>query len=120
MKTFENTCAQGDVHFTKRDALPTGVKAVEPIKGAVIVTHSETGHNHVMVLDRASYAPPNVVIYETDDPLVAWLEVNRPTALDHHRPHDTHESIMFEPGVYEIRRQQEYDPMAKIARRVED
>ena len=57
-------------------------------------------------------------MYGTDNPLVSWLQVNRSTALDHLRPHDTHESIMFEPGIYEVRRQREYTPEG--FRRVED
>lgn len=52
----------------------------------------------------------SVVMYSTDNPLIAWLEVNRPTALEHLRPHDTHEPIMFGPGIYEVRRQREYTP----------
>ena len=116
MKTFQNSCAQGDVLFTRRDALPADAKAVNPTAGQVIVTHSETGHNHVMVLDRAE--TPAVVMYSTDDPLTAWLQVNRPTALEHQRPHDTHEPIMFAPGIYEVRRQREYSPEG--FRRVED
>jgi hypothetical protein len=120
MKTFADTCAQGDVHFMRRGALPAGLVEVPAIKGRVVVTHSETGHDHVMLLDRSDNPDPAVVMYGTDDPLVAWLQVNRPTALDHLRPHDTHESIMFEPGIYEVRRQREYDPMEKIARQVED
>jgi hypothetical protein len=119
MKTFDTTCAQGDVHFTRRDALPAGLKPLAPIDGQIVVTHSETGHNHVMVLDRVG-GPPAVQMFSGDDPLTAWLQVNRPTALEHLRPHDTHEPIMFAPGVYEVRRQREYDPLEKIARRVDD
>lgn len=118
MKTFSKSAAQGDVHFTRREVLPGGLIEVHPKDGVLVITHSETQHNHVMVLDRADI--PAVQMYETDNPLVAWLEVNRPTALEHLRPHDTHEPIMFAPGIYEVRRQQEYDPMAKIARRVDD
>lgn len=117
MKTFIDTCAQGDVHFTRRDALPVGLTAVDPVNGQIIVTHSETGHNHVMVLDREADAPA-VIMYGTDNPLVSWLQVNRPTALEHLRPHDTHEPIMFAPGIYEVRRQREYTPEG--FRRVED
>lgn len=119
MKTFKTACAQGDVMFIRRDKLPEGLTALDADRGRIVVTHSETGHDHVMVLDRAGEADaPAVVMYGTDDPLTAWLEVNRPTALDHLRPHDTHESIMFEPGVYEVRRQREYTPDG--FRRVED
>lgn len=116
MKTFEDACAQGDVHFTRVASIPVGAKPSPVSNGRIVVTHSETGHDHVMVLDRAE--TPAVTMYQGDDPLVAWLEVNRPTALEHLRPHDTHEPILFTPGVYEVRRQREYQPEG--FRRVED
>ena len=40
----------------------------------------------------------------------AWIKVNRPTVLEHQRPHDTHAPIKFAKGVYEVRRQREYTP----------
>ncbi|KAA3518856.1 hypothetical protein GOZ96_04930 [Agrobacterium vitis] len=119
MKSFNKVAAQGDVFFTRKDRVPTNIKASAVENGRVIVTHSETGHNHSMVLDRV-HDVPNVVMYETENPLIAWLQVNRPTALDHQRPHDTHESIMFKPGVYEVRRQREYDHYAELIRAVAD
>ncbi len=117
MKTFESVCAQGDVIFRRVDALPEGVKEVEPVDGRLVITHSETGHDHVMVLDRAEDKPA-VRMYAGDNPLVAWLEVNRPTTLEHMRSFDTHEPIQFGPGRYEIRRQREHTPEG--FRRVED
>ena len=117
MKTFTNSAAQGDVYFTRRDALPPGLKPVDSVKGQIVVTHSETGHNHVMVLDRDDPVPA-VQIFTGDDPLIAWLQVNRPTALEPLRPHDTHEPILFAPGIYEVRRQREYVPEG--FRKVED
>lgn len=116
MKTIEQSCAQGDVHFTRRHTLPAGLTALPAENGRIVVTHSETGHDHVMLLDRNP--EPAVVMYSTDNPLVSWLQVNRPTALEHLRPHDTHEPILFSPGVYEVRRQREYVPDG--FRRVED
>lgn len=109
MKTFNKVCAQGDVLIRRVKAIPLGVVAVPPVDGAVIVTHSETGHHHVMVLDRDD-DPAVEMFSSTDNPLLAWIKVNRPTSLDHKRPHDTHESILFEPGIYEVRRQREYTP----------
>lgn len=109
MKTFQKVCAQGDVLIRRVKAIPTNVAPVHPVDGAVIVTHSETGHHHVMVLDRAD-DPAVEMFSSTDNPLLAWIKVNRPTALDHKRPHDTHESILFEPGIYEVRRQREHTP----------
>jgi hypothetical protein len=103
MKTFKDICAQGDVLICRREALPKGLEPVQPIRGRIIVTHSETGHHHVM----DSQA---VEMFTTDNPMVAWIKVNRPVALEHLRPHDTHEPIMFAPGVYEVRRQREHTP----------
>lgn len=108
MKTFNKCAAQGDVLFIRREVLPSGLKEQGPKNGELIVTHSETGHNHVMVLDRQE--TPAVQMFNGDDPLKSWLLVNRPTSLDHKREHHTHESIMFEPGVYEVRRQVESTP----------
>lgn len=109
MKTFNQTAAQGDVYFKRVDSLPNGLKD-QPAndKNEIVVTHSETGHNHVMVLDRAE--TPAVQMFTSDDPIKAWLQVNRPTALEHQRQAHTHESIMFQPGIYEVRRQQEQRP----------
>lgn len=99
MKSFQNCCAQGDVMIIRRDALPKGLKPVAAENGRVVVTHSETGHHHEMALDKPKgKAKPAVVMYSTDNPLIAWLEVNRPTALEHLRPHDTHEPIMVAPA----------------------
>lgn len=119
MKKFQTVCAQGDVLIRRIANLPARAKAIAPANGRVVVTHSETGHDHIMVLDKPSKkSAPNVEMYEGDNPLIAWIKVNRPTSLDHLRPHDTHEPIMFEPGIYEIRRQREHSP--KGWRRVAD
>jgi len=112
MKAFTNVCAQGDILIHRIGELPSGVSEVAPEGGQVIVTHSETGHHHVM--DRKTttmYRLPEE-IYE------CFLVVKEPTELKHLRPHDTHESIMFQPGTYRVRRQREYTPEG--FRRVED
>lgn len=104
MRIFKNFCAQGDVYIRRIDKLPDGCVKVKPENGVNIVTHSETGHHHVMDADTCEmYSLP-------DDILKCLLVVNDPTALEHLRQHDTHESIMFNEGVYEVRRQREYTP----------
>lgn len=103
--------AQGDVLIRSVAAIPTNAIPVAPVNGEIIVTHSETGHHHVMVLDRKRSKTPSVEMFsDADNPLIAWIKVNRPTSLDHKRPWDTHAPIKFEPGVYEVRRQREYTP----------
>lgn len=101
--------AQGDVMLIKSQKLPDGLAEVMPKNGKFIITHSETGHDHVITLDR-EVETPSVRMYSTDNPLVSWLEVNRPATLKHMRNFDTHEPIPIPPGVYKIHRQREYTP----------
>ncbi len=109
MQKFTKCAAQGDVLFVKVDSLPEGLTEQLPNnESELVVTHSETGHDHVMVLDKKP--EPAVQMFNGENPLISWLQVNRPTSLDHKRTHHTHESIMFQPGMYEIRRQQESTP----------
>ncbi len=116
MRTFDKVCAQGDVYIRRCDKLPDHVVRVATENGVVKVAHSETGHDHVMDGGVVTmYRPPkDSPQYDWD----AWLEVAETTSLDHLRPHDTHESIQFEPGVYHVRRQREFVPEGY--RRVED
>ena len=112
MITFQNFCAQGDIYIKRIEALPSNAVAVAAEKGRVIVTHSETGHHHVM--DATA-----VKMFTLPDSIMdCLLVVDQPTALEHLREHDTHEPIMFGKGVYHVRRQREYTPEG--FRRVED
>ena len=104
MKTFKNCAAQGDVYFIRTTIIPEGYVEVLPENGDVIVTHSETGHHHVMHSTSAKmYRSP----YDEFDSV---LVVEHPTELRHKRTFDTHESILFDTGIYKVRRQREYTP----------
>lgn len=113
MKTFKNTCAQGDIYIRRIDKLPEGTVVVPPERGRVIVTHSETGHHHVMEAEC-------VELRKLPDSIMdCFLVVKDGGAdLEHLRPTDTHEAIHFAPGVYHVRRQREHTPEGW--RRVED
>lgn len=112
MKTFQNYCAQGDIYIRRVGGLPANAIPVEAEHGRVIVTHSETGHHHVM--DAAT-----VTMFRLPDSIMdCLLVVDKPTVLEHLRQHDTHEPIQFEKGTYHVRRQREYTPEG--FRRVED
>lgn len=106
MRTFNKIAAQGDIMIVKVSELPDQDKLVEvaPEGDAIIVTHSETGHHHVMERD-------NVTMFECkDNELECFLQVHRHATLQHLRSYDTHEAIIFEPGVYKVHRQREYTP----------
>lgn len=112
MKTFSRVAAQGDVYFTRIEKLPAGTVVVPAERGKVVVAHSETGHSHVMDGD-------TVTMHRLPDSIMdCFLVVKEPTALTHLRPHDTHEPIMFEKGIFHVRRQREHTPEGW--RRVED
>lgn len=105
MKTFTRICAQGDVLIRRVGAIPNvPVNSVAPENGHLIITHSETGHHHVMEGDRVE------MVTLADDALRSFLTVHETATLTHLRDHDTHEAIQFYPGVYEVRRQREYTP----------
>lgn len=105
MKTFQNRAAQGDVYIMRINALPPGTVRAKPKAGKFEVAHSETGHSHVMDADGRAE------MYELPDSILkCFLVVKESTVLEHLRSFDTHESIMFEPGIFEIRRQREYVP----------
>ena len=112
MKTFKNYCAQGDILIRRVENIPANAKPAKAENGVYIVTHSETGHHHV-VKERAA----QLLIDETNA-FISYLSVSEETALEHLRPFDTHESIALPPGNYEVRRQREYTPEGW--RRVED
>lgn len=113
MKQFKTVCAQGDIYIRRVDALPANAVPVQPENGRLIVTHSETGHHHIMVADR-------VKMFTLPDSIMdVFLQVEEDGAtLEHMRPHDTHETIAFNKGTYHVRRQREY--VAEGFRRVED
>lgn len=97
---------QGDVCLIPVESLPESAVTVKPENGRHVVTHSETGHDHV-VMER-----PGVQMFaDKMDMMRGWLVIeNDPATLEHLRSTDTHEAVSFEPGVWEIRRQVEYSP----------
>jgi len=103
--------AQGDVMFIKRNDLPAGLKE----QGNLIVTHSETGHHHV--LEHEVKAPPPKIFVKDD--FVSYIQVFGSHAdVVHKRSFDTHKTLRLGKGVWEVRRQREYTPSG--FRRVED
>ena len=115
MHTFKRTAAQGDVLFVRLSddyAIPSKAERVASDGGNIVVAHSETGHNHV-------FADDGVALYRLPDSIMeCLLVVDKPSVLKHLRTFDTHEPILFDKGVYRVRRQREYTPEG--FRRVED
>lgn len=105
MKIVNNQGAQGDVMFRRIEALPADAKETPAEKGAFVVAHSETGHNHI-VLER-----PGVRYFSAMDELRSYLVVEGdPAPVEHQRSFYTHETFGLAPGVWEVRRQREHTP----------
>lgn len=113
-KKFTKICAQGDVLIIRLDNAPdlTGYTEVPAEGNHLIVTHSETGHHHVLEREAAQ------MFENKDNALESFLVLHRGSSLEHLRPHDTHDPIALEPGNYKVVRQREYTPEGY--RRVQD
>lgn len=117
MKNFSSSAAQGEITILRIEVMPSHVRPLEPENGKYIIGHSETGHHHVMTLDRKT------AFESVDAPAgmrVLYAVLESSADLVHERSHDTHETIRFEPGIYEFRLGREYDPYAELARQVAD
>ena len=111
---------QGEVAIFKVSSIPdVATKDHRDInaKGQAIISHSESGHHHV--LER----PAKVV--EVTDGVAAGMRtfyaiVDKANALIQDAAGNPHDKIDLGAGVYEFRISREYDPFSQQARRVAD
>ena len=96
---------QGDVYLIPIKAIPDTAKPVSAENGAYIITHSETGHHHV-VMDR-----PDIQQFSGMDIFRGFLNVgDKPADLVHLRENHTHATQVVAPGAWLIQRQAAYTP----------
>lgn len=96
---------QGDCYLIPIKAVPKGAEPVEAEHGRFIITHSETGHHHI-VMER-----PGVRQFKGMDIFRGFLEVEgEPAELVHLREHHTHAPQVIAPGAWLIQRQATYTP----------
>lgn len=106
---FEKIAAQGELTITRLARAPKKLgEIVAPVNGKLIVGHSETGHHHVV--------DAGCAVLTRVDEFTAYLDVKKPTQIDHLREHDTHPSIALQPGMYEFRTGREFDPFEEAIR----
>lgn len=111
--------AQGEVRVFKIAELPNGMQTKPPERnraGAAIISHSESGHHHIIagadVLERIDNVPAGMAIL--------YAIVKNTTALVQDAP-TPHKSIPLEAdSIYELRVAREYDPFEDQVRRVAD
>lgn len=103
MKKVTGQVAQGDVLITPVNDIPDSLEKAESEKQHII-THSETGHHHVMDARTVDF------FQAANDAFTAYIHVKEETDLIHLRSFDTHETLRFPPGKYRINRQGETTP----------
>jgi len=111
-----HTQQQGEVYIRRVTDLPADLKPVSKEGGNLIVSHSETGHHHVL-------DPRHVDLMERPDPAeglrLLYAVVREHTAL-RQTAATPHEAAHLEPGIYEMRISREFNPFEEEIRRVAD
>ena len=116
--TKEIIGAQGEVTIIKIDAIPVSAKTKPATernaKGHIIISHSESGHHHVVtggeVWERTDVADGMQEFY------AIFTKAER-LVQDAPTPHEGYD---LHPGTYNFRVAREYDPFMEQARRVAD
>lgn len=110
--------AQGEITIIRIDAAPADfaeMKKAERVGAGWIISHSESGHHHVLtrgdVMERTRDVPPGMQI------LYAILDEPGKLIQDAQVPHGHFD---LPAGAYEFRIAREFDPFAEQARRVAD
>lgn len=110
--------AQGEITIIKIDGVPADfaeMKKAERTTAGWIISHSESGHHHVLtggdVMERTKDVPQGMQI------LYAILENPGQLVQDAQVPHGHFD---LPAGAYEFRISREFDPFAEQARRVAD
>lgn len=108
--------AQGEITIIKVDAFPqVKTKAAERIAKGYIISHSESGHHHILtggdVMERVENVPAGMQI------LHAILQEPAQLIQDAAVPHGGYD---LAPGLYEFRISREFNPFTEQARRVAD
>lgn len=108
---------QGECRIVKIDAMPKGIetKQVERVAKGYIISHSESGHHHLLtggdVMERTDKVPAGMQVF------YAILDAPAEFIQDAANPHG---GFALDPGIYRFDVSREFDPFAEQARRVAD
>lgn len=108
---------QGEVRIMKIDAVPSQMttRPAEKIGKGFVISHSESGHHHVLtggdVMERTDNVPAGMRVF------FAILDEPQKFIQDAANPHGGYD---LDPGVYRFDVSREFNPFEEQARRVAD
>lgn len=103
----------GEVIIKKVSNIPTGAKLIEQ-GNSLIVGHSESGHHHVMTVEKGT----TIKMYEIDGK--TYLDLPAKGELKHQKSSENHKTQVFSPGLYIREIRESYSYAQKVMRRVLD
>jgi hypothetical protein len=103
----------GDGLLEAIDKLPSGLK---PAMTNILLVGEATGHNHRINGSSGSYQILIPQEVKAEDAFSAYLQVNEPVTLTH----EEHNSINLDPGLYGLKKEEEYDLVTKQLKQVRD
>jgi len=116
MNTTPHTLGRhGEVILMKVDALPRNAELKEE-GHSIIVGHSESGHHHVLDIDRKSGT--TIKLYEANGR--TYLDIPIMAHLSHKKEVEKHDTQVFESGVYIREIRESYSYGERVMRRVQD
>lgn len=96
---------QGDCYLVPIKSVPAEAASIAAENGQFIVTHSESGHHHI-VMER-----PTVKMFSAMDTFRDFLLIEgEPATLEHLRDHHTHAPQEIPTGAWLIQRQRQPSP----------
>jgi hypothetical protein len=106
---------QGDILLVPVEKMPDGLTEVPREKGKIILAEGEiTNHLHAIEAPEATFLAEDLESIEGRF-LVVEAEAATAGAAGVALEHPEHDTIVLEPGVYEVRRQREYTEAGGIS-----
>jgi hypothetical protein len=103
----------GEAMLIEVESIPKKAKLIDTVK-EFVVAHSESGHNHVLELQKKALR-----VYELDNEL--YLDVGDVGQLVHKKTGpDIHKTQVIAPSKYKVVIKKEFDYFSKALRQVRD
>lgn len=105
----------GEILIIRTDKLPENANLIEEGQ-SIIVGHSESGHHHVLDIDRKQGV--TIKMYEVNGK--TYLDIPLMATLSHQKTFEPHKTQIFTPGIYIREIRESYSYSERAMKRVSD